>query len=655
MLCCISNEITTPSIGWTTMRKRPFLFGVALLTEIVACAAGRLPAQTGSVNEPVRYVGGVTIHQQAHDGQLRPAVGVESFEVLRANRRHPERADNFGWTYNHAPMIAWWNGRYYIEYLSNPLGEHIAPGQTLLTTSIDARHWEFPQVVFPVYELRPPDKKGQAMMHQRMGFYIAPDGRLLVMAFYGHAPNPFGRGGIGRVVREIYKDGSFGPIYFLRYNARSGWGESNTGFPFYQHSQDAGFVAACDAMLANRLMREQWWDEEHLYDGDFFSVKSHGSQEAFNWYHRKDGKLVGLWKWSRAALSSDEGQTWSRPVKVPTLVMAGAKITGRRTSDGRYALIYNPAEAYDGYHRWPLAIMTGDDGIIFDNMLCVQTEVPARRFAGRAKDFGSQYNRCIEEGNGNTPGPDLWVTYSMNKEDIWISRIPIPVRETVTGPVHDTFDNMQTDGAVVDWNIYSGKWTPVRIVDFPSPTNKSLELSDKDPYDYARALRVFPESKKVTLSLKVCPKQNSNGRLEIDVVDRFGNRPVRLAFAENGKITAVGGAAAVDVAPYELARWYTLDLTVDVAAGTYRLSLDGKPLPKELTFAEYVKSVERLSLRTGAYRTEPTRSTPRDLQPDFTDPNPDDPEPVATYAVDDVVIRPATTIAARRNQLVPRF
>jgi hypothetical protein len=122
MLCCISNEITTPSIGWTTMRKRPFLFGVALLTEIVACAAGRLPAQTGSVNEPVRYVGGVTIHQQAHDGQLRPAVGVESFEVLRANRRHPERADNFGWTYNHAPMIAWWNGRYYIEYLSNPLG-----------------------------------------------------------------------------------------------------------------------------------------------------------------------------------------------------------------------------------------------------------------------------------------------------------------------------------------------------------------------------------------------------------------------------------------------------------------------------------------------------------------------------------------------------
>src|SRR5262249_17767748 len=161
------------------------------------------------------------------------------------------------------------------------------------------------------------------------------------------------------------------------------------------------FVAACDAMLANRLMREQWWDEEHLDDPSFFSVRSRGSQEAFTWYHRQDGKLVGLWKWSMAALSDDDGKTWSRPVKGPTLLMAGAKISGLKTSDGRYSLIYNPYP--DGYHRWPLAIVTGDDGIKFDNLLYVQGEVPPRRFAGRAKDFGSQYNRVVEEGNGATP------------------------------------------------------------------------------------------------------------------------------------------------------------------------------------------------------------------------------------------------------------
>src|SRR5277367_6333428 len=134
---------------------------------LVASAA--VVAQTGSIHEPVRYIGGPKVRQSAHDGQLRPPVGVESFQILRANRTHRESADNFGWTYNHAPMIAYWKGRFYVEYLSNPVGEHIAPGQTLLSRSVDGRRWEIPKVVFPVYELHSPDPRATtAMMHQRM-------------------------------------------------------------------------------------------------------------------------------------------------------------------------------------------------------------------------------------------------------------------------------------------------------------------------------------------------------------------------------------------------------------------------------------------------------------------------------------------------------
>jgi len=631
------------------MRKHLLYFALVFLMSAFLLAPSRAVAQTGSGSEPVRYVGGVTVHQQAHDGQLRPAVGVESYQVMRANRTKPELADKFGWTYNHAPMITYWNGRFYLEYLSNPVGEHIPPGQTLVTTSVDSRNWEFPQVVFPVYKLLPPDPEGTAMMHQRMGFYIAPSGRLLVMAFYGHAPNPFGKGGIGRVVREAYKDGTFGPIYFLRYNTPSGWNESNTGFPFYKLSKDAGFVEACDSMLGNRLMREQWWDEEHL-DDDFFSVRSRGSQEAFNWYRRRDGTIVGLWKWSMAALSSDEGKTWTKPVKVPTLVMAGAKIWGQKTGDGRYALIYNPVN--DGWHRWPLAIVTSDDGVIFDNMLCVQGEVPPRRFLGRAKDFGSQYNRSIEEGNGKIPGNDLWDVYSLNKEDIWTSRIPIPVRDKVTGPVKDTFDNMKAGGAVTDWNIYSPRWAPVRVVEFPSAANKSLELQDKDPYDYARAIRVFPEGRNAALDFKVQPKQNDVGRLEIEVCDRYGNRPVRVIFAPDGQIKAVNGADQEDIAPYQPGKWNSVGLKVDVAGRTYSVSLDGKPVLNNAVFAEYVKSVERVSFRTGVYRTAPPRtvgSKLRDEQPDFTNPDPDVPEPLATYNIDDVMITAGVAATAGKT------
>jgi hypothetical protein len=392
-------------------------------------------------------------------------------------------------------------------------------------------------------------------------------------------------------------------------------------------------------MLGNRLMREQWWDEDRLDDG-FFSVKGLNRREAFNWYHRKDGKIVGLWKHSLAALSSDEGQTWSVPVKVPTLRMTGAKISGRRTSDGRYALIYNPNA--DDDHRWPLAIVTSDDGVIFDNMLCVHGEVPPRRFAGKYKDFGPQYNRCVEEGNGSTPGTDLWVTYSMNKEDIWVSRIPVPVRQTVPGMVDDAFDNLEAGGPVTDWNIYSPQWAPVTVVDFPNASNKSLELRDKDPYDYARAVRVFPQAKVATIHFKVHAKQNSFGTLEIDLTDKFGDRPIRLVFTNDGQIKVQNGAELKSLAPYQPDHWYDVKLIVDVRDSRFDISLAGTTVAAGVAFAEYVNSIERISFRTGRIREEPTLKTKTETTPDRTSPDPDLPEPLAAFHIDDVKITSGT-------------
>jgi len=46
-------------------------------------------------------------------------------------------AKGTGWTYNHAPMLAYWNGHFICEYLSTPMGEHSAPGVTLITKSKD--------------------------------------------------------------------------------------------------------------------------------------------------------------------------------------------------------------------------------------------------------------------------------------------------------------------------------------------------------------------------------------------------------------------------------------------------------------------------------------------------------------------------------------
>ena len=89
------------------------------LSIILLCLCSLVYAQPGSEKEPLRYTGQPkTIDQTYHDGQLRPVVGVHSYQVLRANRTNPPDVDNLGYTYNHAPMMAYWKGKFYLEYLA---------------------------------------------------------------------------------------------------------------------------------------------------------------------------------------------------------------------------------------------------------------------------------------------------------------------------------------------------------------------------------------------------------------------------------------------------------------------------------------------------------------------------------------------------------
>ncbi|MCD8072800.1 MAG: six-hairpin glycosidase, partial [Alistipes sp.] len=100
--------------------------------------------QTGSPAEPVRYIGGEITDPDVHDGGFRYVVGVENIQVLRANRTDPAQAEDYGWTYNHAPNLTYWRGNFYLQYLSNPADEHVSPGQTLLAVSPDGRQWGNP-------------------------------------------------------------------------------------------------------------------------------------------------------------------------------------------------------------------------------------------------------------------------------------------------------------------------------------------------------------------------------------------------------------------------------------------------------------------------------------------------------------------------------
>jgi hypothetical protein len=92
------------------------------------------------------------------------------------------------------------------------------------------------------------------------------------------------------------------------------------------------------------------------------------------------------------------------PLRAPGFVNSNAKIWGQKTSDNRYATLYNPSE-----YRWPLAISTSDDGLNYKDLLLVHGEVSPMRYGGNYKSAGPQYVRGITEKNGTPPDGKIWV------------------------------------------------------------------------------------------------------------------------------------------------------------------------------------------------------------------------------------------------------
>jgi hypothetical protein len=587
-----------------------------------------LASITAVAQDTARYIGTTLSNVDYHHGQLAPVVGVHSTQIFRANREHPQQAEGFGWTYNHAPMLAYWNNTFFVEYLSDKVGESVPPGQTLMLTSKDGYNWSKPSVVFPMYKI--PDgttKEGHpgvaknlySVMHQRMGFYVSKSKRLLVLGFYGicldEHDDPNDGKGIGRVVREVLPDGKYGPIYFIHYNPK--WNEKNTSYPFYRKSKDKGFVQACDELMATPLMMMQWIEETDRKDPLIPLQKEY---KAFNYYHLADGRAVGWWKNALTAISKDEGKTWSGVTRAPGFVNSNAKIWGQRTPDGKYATVYNPSE-----FRWPLAVSVSKNGLEYENLLLINGEISTMRYGGNYKSYGPQYVRGIIEGNGTPPDGKMWVTYSMNKEDIWVSSVPVPIIEKAADHANEIFDQLPQGKELDKWNYFSPLWAPVKVEKAPDGS-RSLALKDWDRYDYAKAERIFPESKKVVAEFIITPAQNNTGRMDIEFQDAKGLAGVRLSLDSAGALTTKAGYRDKNVTKYEAGKPLNIKISLNCETRFYTVTINGKTTNG--LFFQPMANFNRVVFRTGGVRRFPDADTPTDQMYDL----PKAGEPVSTAA-----------------------
>ena len=588
----------------------------------------------------VHYSGKTIARPERHDGGLKPVVGVHSIQTMRGGKP---------WTYNHQPMMAYWNGKFYMHYLTDPRHEHEAPGKTMLQTSADGYTWTEPVELFPEYPVPegwtkegkdlPAAHNLKAVMHQRVGWFAAPNGKLIATGNYGICltmkDDPNDGNGIGRVVREVRRDGSFGPIYFVYYNHN--FSERNTVLPYYKRAKDKAFIAAVDAMLADPMQRMQWVEEA---DRDEKLIPLQKAYKAFSGYTLPDGRKVGLWKHAVTSLSADGGNTW-RLVNVdgklgcdraPGFVNSNAKIWGQRLSDGTYATVYNPSE-----YRWPLAISLSQDGLDYTTLSLVNGEVTPLRHGGQYKSYGPQYVRGIENNETSDCPNDLWVTYSNNKEDMWVSRIPVPVQLNATTHAKPFAKDAKLT-ELTDWNLYIPRLCPIELKD------GVMTLSDSDPYDYAKAERIIPNTKELEVEFDVSADQTKHGELDIEFLDDGGNVCSRIVVDSTGVMRVKGGARfGTLLRQYDAGTVYHVRAVLSTALHRATYYLNGK---KACTrqFDTPVESISRIVFRTGMLFDKPDINTPADQDTDM--PRADELAPKAAFTISNVTSRSLDADAA---------
>lgn len=617
----------------TQVFLRPFFlftFASCLLTLSAVKAADAVP---GSPELPLTYKGPKPSGTNSVDGHLLFSPDVQNMEIYRSNRKPSAFYGGPGYTYAHHIDLAAWKGRLYAVWGATLKDEDTLPARVVYATSEDGFHWSEPQNLFP---------PGQGW-NMRFYFYHATNDTMLAFAAALNSPDDKHLKEDHKstiYVRQIYANHELGPVWTLL-QPRS-WDPAP-----YTQSKDAAFVAACAEAANNRPLLEQqdygellgdrkmsWHDPKNWPGGKIGGKSKYWTfGKAMDFFHRQDGTLIGLSKLGFVTESSDGGNTWSMPVVPKGIVTGSAKIWGQRTGDDRYALIYNPWPSL----RFPLVIDTSDDGITFHDMRLVHGEVPPIRYAGKAKGPGPQYIRGIAEWAGDAETikkfeqSAIWIIYSMSKEDIWISRIALPVKTDTTEPVNDTFDDVPTGQRIPNWHTYAPTWTQVDIAKDAQSNNQFLELVDSDPVDYARAIRTFPTSSTATISFRFQAQQADHGRMEIDLLGKDDARAVQLVLNDQGKLQALDGTTVKDLGTYQSGSW--MNFTIQYKGGTFSLQQDGKTVLENAQFTEPASELYALSFRTGEYRgTTVDKRATKDMT------GTEDPITPAGYRIDDVKV-----------------
>jgi len=339
-------------------------------------------------------------------------------------------------TFSHHSHICYYKGVLYATW-DNQVNDENSSGQRgLMRRSADGgKTWSPFEELFPPQDRQVP--ASEAFIGTRFqtsnGFAIIDDVLYAVTdvaEWAGSSIEEKKRVGIGSLCRSVDEDGSPGEILWLEDEAP----DPVAGFPSYKAADrmmiekfDTYFKQPGNEIQLDFNTPKPLSDDNHrltepvpsyrLDDGTCVRLyRDMGSKEAVTQKEKEDSKS----RRNYASFSFDDGMNWTVPTRTG-FPDACSRSNAGKLPDSQIYVINNIIPMNPGGlgGRSMLAISLSRDGLNFDRVAIIRFIPPPQKYKGLEKTIGYQYPHSVVVDN------DLWVMYSVNKEDVEVTRIPL--------------------------------------------------------------------------------------------------------------------------------------------------------------------------------------------------------------------------------------
>lgn len=386
---------------------------------LLLCAASVHLARAA---DPAVMLSGSWMPADSHriDFHALPRVPSEHAVVsdVRAKGSSPTVLDKKAGGVNQHNYLAFHDGRFWAMWSDGPGIEDRVGQRVKFATSPDGLKWNEPKFLTPIPPNSGPDsphygtRTNKGMRYIARGFWKR-DGEMLALASLDEAI------------------GFFGPSLELRAfrfsKASSAWDDAGLVFKNAINNFPPLKLRTGDWMMSRRMHDYKTSGVHFLVGGvkalddwQSFPVLGSASElkaEEPDWWILPDNHLAAVFRDNRRsgflyrAFSTDDGRTWSKPVKT-NFPDATSKISGLRLRDGRYVLVSNP----NPKKRDPLTLSISKDGLVFTKMLYL--------VGGRHID----YPHVIEhEGS-------LFIAFAGGKQSVEVLKVKLADADAVQMP-----------------------------------------------------------------------------------------------------------------------------------------------------------------------------------------------------------------------------